>query len=389
MLIYNVRIVTMTDKDIEKGYIDIKEGKIADLGEMSQLSYTPGENDINANGMTAYPGFIDCHTHIGVWEDGLGFEGDDGNEETDPATPQLRAVDMINPMDRCFTEGAMAGVTTVISGMGSANPIGGTFVAMKTAGSKRIDKRIIMDPCCVKFALGENPKTVYKDKDTAPITRMATAAIIREQLYKAKRYLEDMIEYEASLNADEDADRPEYDAKCEALIPLLKREIPAHFHCHRADDIFTAVRIAKEFNLKYVLIHATESHLIADELKEDNPDIVIGPILCDRSKPELKNHTIKTGGILNAEGLKFAICTDHPVVPEQYLSLSAALCVKGGLDYKEALKAITIYPAEIAGISHRVGTIEKGKDGDIVLFKDDPLSALSQPCMVFIEGKRV
>ena len=237
MYIYNANVITMAEKNYENGFILIENDKIKAVGDMSQLKdFSPSDSDIDAKGRTAYPGFVDAHTHIGAWEDGLAFEGDDGNEDTDPSTPNLRAIDMINPLDHCFEEAAQAGVTSVVCGMGSANPIGGTFLAMKTAGSKRIDKRIIKNPVAVKFALGENPKNVYKDKDTAPVTRMATAAIIREQLFKARRYLDDMIDYESSAGTDDEGDRPEYDAKCEALMPLLKHEIPAHFHAHRADD---------------------------------------------------------------------------------------------------------------------------------------------------------
>ena len=294
---------------------------------------------------------------------------------------------MINPMDRCFSEAAKAGVTAVISGMGSANAIGGTFLAMKTAGGKNIDKRVFKNPVAMKFALGENPKSVYKDKDSAPITRMATVAIIREQLYKAKRYLSDMEEYERLKGTEDEVDKPDYDAKCEALIPLLKKEIPAHFHCHRADDIFTAIRISKEFQLNYVLIHCTEGHLIADELKEENAVAVVGPVLCDRSKPELKEHTIETASALYRAGVKFAICNDHPVVPQQYLPLSAALAVRGGLSEDEAIKAITINAAEIGGIADRVGSIEKGKDADLVIYSENPLSAVAVPDMVIIDGK--
>ncbi len=386
MILYNARIVTMSGENIENGFIEIRDGKIYNLGGMENM---PKQTDEYTDlcGKTVYPGFIDIHSHIGVWEDGLGFEGDDGNEETDPATPHLRAIDMINPLDRCFTEAAKAGITSVISGMGSANAIGGTFLAMKTAGSKNIDKRIIKNPVAMKFALGENPKSVYKDKDTAPITRMATAAIIRENLYKAKRYLSDMEEYERLQGTDDEVDMPDYDAKCEALIPLLKKEIPAHFHCHRADDIFTAIRISKEFDIDYVLIHCTEGHLIADELKEENAVAVVGPILCDRSKPELRNHTIETASALSEAGIKIAICNDHPVVPQQYLPLSAALAVRGGLSEEEALKAITINAAEIGGIADRTGSIAVGKDADLVVFEGDPLSAVNEPYMVVIDGK--
>lgn len=386
MILYNARIVTMTGENIENGFIEIRDGKIYSLGGMENM---PKQTDeyTDLDGKTVYPGFIDIHSHIGVWEDGLGFEGDDGNEETDPSTPHLRAVDMINPLDRCFIEAAKAGITSVISGMGSANAIGGTFLAMKTAGSKNIDKRIIKNPVAMKFALGENPKSVYKDKDTAPVTRMATVAIIREQLYKAKRYLSDMEEYQRLQGTDDEVDMPDYDAKCEALIPLLKKDIPAHFHCHRADDIFTAIRISKEFGIDYVLIHCTEGHLIAEELKEENAVAVVGPVLCDRSKPELRNHTIETASALYKAGVKIAICNDHPVVPQQYLPLSAALTVRGGLSVEEALKAITINAAEIGGIADRVGSIAVGKDADLVVFEGDPLSAVNEPYMVIIDGK--
>lgn len=389
MLIYNAKIATMAGKTIDNGYIEIKDGKISDLGEMSALKAAISDSDYNADNSTVYPGFIDCHTHIGAFEDGLGFEGDDGNEISDPSTPNLRAIDMINPTDRCFTEAACAGVTTVVSGMGSANPIGGAFLAMKTYGARRIDKRVIKPTVSIKFALGENPKSVYKDKDTAPSTRMATAAIIREQLYKAKRYLEEINKHEETVGTDDETDLPDYDAKCEALLPLLRKEIPAHIHCHREDDIFTAVRLAKEFDINYVLIHATEGYLSAEELSELGAKLVIGPVLTDRSKPELRNLDIKAAGVLNKAGVPFAICTDHPVIPQQYLPLSAAIAVRGGLDEETALKAITITAAEIAGLSDRVGSIEVGKDADLVVFDGNPLEVTNTPKAVFVDGNRI
>ena len=384
ILIKNVTILTMDDENSRFfGWVLLKNGKTDALGE----GEPPACSEVlDGEGGVLTPGLIDIHSHIGLYEDGLGFEGADGNEDTDPATPHLRALDGVNPFDRSFREALEAGVTAAAVSPGSANPIGGTFLAMKTAGSKRIDKRIIKNPVAVKFALGENPKNVYKDKDTAPVTRMATAAIIREQLYKAKRYLDDMIDYESSVGTDDEGDRPEYDAKCEALMPLLKHEIPAHFHAHRADDIFTAIRLAKEFDIDYVIIHATEGHLIADELLEDNARTIVGPVISERCKPELRNHTIETAGILNKAGVPMCICTDHPVVPEQYLPLSAGLAVRGGLDRDEALKAITIYPAQITGIADRVGSIEVGKDADIVIFSGDPLSVCDTPDMVIVNG---
>ncbi len=389
MLIYNADIFTAEGENIKDGYIMIEGDKISAVGKMSELTLSPAEGDINARGLTAYPGFVDCHCHIGAWEDGLGFEGDDGNEENDPSSPNLRALDMINPTDRCFDEAAYAGVTAVITGMGSANPLGGTFLAMKTYGSPRIDDRVIKQPLSVKFALGENPKSVYKDKDCAPTTRMATAAIIREQLSKAKRYAEDTDKWLGSIGTDDELDRPDYDAKCEALLPLIRKEIPAHIHAHRADDIFTAIRLCREFDIDGVLIHATEGHLIADELAKDGYPAVVGPIICDRSKPELKNQTIQNAAILSRAGVPICICTDHPVVPEQYLPLSAAIAVRGGLDKTEAIKAITIYPARIARIDDRVGSIKAGKDADILLFDGDPLDVRVTPHTVIIDGKKV
>lgn len=385
MKLYNAKIYTMNCNDTvyENGYVEITDGKITSVGEAENI--TPNSDDIDLKGMCLYPGFIDAHCHVGVWEDGLGFEGSDGNEETDPCTPHLRAVDMINPLDFCFEEAAKAGVTSVASGVGSANPVGGSFLAMKTAGSKQIDKRIIKNPIGIKFALGENPKTVYEGKNQQPNTRMATAAIIREQLFKAKRYLKDT--EEAANDTSDEISPPDFDMKCEALIPLLNKQIKAHFHCHRADDIFTAIRIAEEFSLDYVLIHATEGAIIADELAQKPIQAVVGPILCDRSKPELKNLTIKTSSVLNENNIKFAICTDHPVTPIQYLGVSAGLAVKGGLPYYQALKAITANAAEILGISQRIGSVEIGKDADLCCFAGNPLEVMSAPSLVMIDGK--
>lgn len=344
----------------------------------------PEEETVDLEGAHVYPGFIDAHTHIGMWEDGLTFEGDDGNEETDPVQPHLRAIDAVNPMDRCFSEAVDAGITTVLTGPGSANPIGGQFAALKTFG-KRVDKMIVRAPVAMKMALGENPKNVYHDKNQSPSTRMATAALIRDQLMKAKRY------EEAVLRAEEDSeiDPPEYDSKCEALLPVLRGEVKVHFHAHRADDIFTAMRIASEFSLDYVIVHGTEGALIADELAEEHVRVLSGPLLCDRSKPELRNLTPATPGKLSKAGVPTAIITDHPVVPIQYLPLCAALAVREGMDEEEALAAITCNPAKICGIDDRVGSLEMGKDADFVVFRSNPLLLSSKPEMVYISGKRV
>lgn len=384
MLIVNAKIYTMEDTLIENGYILINDGKIKDIGQMSELICQKGDGAevIDLDGAMVFPGFIDAHCHVGMWEDSTGFEGDDGNEDTDPCTPQLRAIDAVNPLDICFKEALYAGITTVATGPGSSNAIAGQFAALKTCG-KRIEDMLIKEPLAIKFALGENPKTVYHGKNQTPSTRMATAAIIREQLYKAKRYLEDCD------SKVEDEDRPEFDFKCEALRPLLCREIPAHFHAHRADDIFTAIRIAKEFNIRFVLVHGTEGHLIADLLAKENSQILCGPIICDRSKPELKNLTPSGVGILSRAGVLTAITTDHPCVPIQYLTLCAGLAVANGMKWYDAMKSITINPAKILGIDSRVGSLAPGKDADIVVFDDDPLQLSSKPKMVILNGKVV
>lgn len=383
MLIINCKIYTMEDKIIQNGYIYIENKIFKDIGEMENLKIECNEI-LDLKDKSVYPGFIDGHCHLGLWEDSLGFEGDDGNEDTDPITPSLRAIDGINPMDRCFDEALEGGVTTVVTGPGSANPIAGNWTSIKTYGN-RIDNMLVKQNVGMKFALGENPKTVYNGKNQSPITRLAIASLIRETLQKAKNYMKDIEKSER----DQDFEKPEYDIKLEALIPVLKREIKAFFHAHRADDIFTAIRIAEEFNLDYVLIHCTEGHLITEELLEVKANVVTGPILCDRSKPELKNLTPSNPAKLNDKNIEFAICTDHPVIPIQYLALNAGIAVKEGLDYNEALKSITIKPAIINGIDHRVGSIKSGKDADFVVFDNDPLSVYSKPIYVFVNGKQV
>ncbi|MBQ9482655.1 MAG: amidohydrolase [Ruminiclostridium sp.] len=391
MIIYNARIFTASDDDIiENGYIETNGGIITAVGCMDEFSGNLDSGDvIDASGLTVYPAFVDAHCHIGICENGLGFEGDDVNEATDPSTPHLRAVDAINAADLCFSEAARAGIGTAVTGVGSANPVGGSFLAMKTYGSSRIDKLIIKDPVSIKFALGENPKRVYNDRDETPVTRMATVAIIREQLMKARRYMEDLAEYERTKGTDDETSRPDFDIKCEALIPLLKREIKAHFHCHRQDDIFTAIRISKEFSLDYVLIHVTDGHLIADELKDERAQCVIGPLLADRCKPELINQSIGNAAKLHKKGVMFAICTDHPETPIQYLPVTAGIAVRGGLSRDEAIRAITINPARICGIDDRVGSIEPGKDADFTAFRGEVFDITEKPEFVIINGKFV
>ncbi len=383
MLICHAKIHTMEDCDIPNGFIRVKGTSIVEVGE-GEAAKEPQEEIVDLNGADVYPGFVDAHTHLGMWEDALTFEGDDGNEETDPVTPQLRAVDAVNPLDRCFGDALSAGVTTVVTGPGSANPIGGQMLAMKTFG-RRIDDMLVKAPLAVKMALGENPKTVYHGKNETPSTRMATAALIREELYKARRYLQDT----ERAQKDEDADPPEFDMKCESLLPALRREVEVHFHAHRADDIFTAIRIAKEFHLNYVIVHGTEGHLIAEELKLEKARVLSGPFFADRCKPELKNMTPACPGMLARSGVLTAIITDHPVTPIQYLPLCAALAVREGMAREDALKAITINPAKICGLDARVGSIAAGKDADLAVFRSDPLSLEAKPELVMINGKIV
>lgn len=382
----NAYIYTAEGSPIECGYLRTEGKIITDVGDMSSFVSKEGEQITDLCGRSIYPGFIDAHTHLGMWDDGLGFEGDDGNEDSDPVTASLRAIDAINSFDRCFAEAHSSGVTTVVTGPGSANPIGGSMAAIKTTGG-RIDKLIVKFPVSIKMALGENPKTTYHGKDESPVTRMATAGIIREALIKARRYAQDM----DRANEDEDFDLPEFDADCEALLPVIRGELPVHIHAHRRDDIFTAVRIAEEFSLDYVLVHATEGYMCAGDLVECGARIFSGPLLCDRSKPELVNLTPASAGILDKAGIKSAIITDHPETPIQYLAICAGLAVREGMDYDSALRAITINPAEILGIADRVGSIKAGKDADFSIFPRgcDPLTLAAKPDEVYIDGTAV
>ena len=384
MLIINGTVHTMDGLTIPNGYVAVSGDKIAKVGPMEECpSHWEGET-LDAAGGHILPGFIDAHCHLGMFGDAVGFEGDDGNEATDPCTPHLRAIDGVNPLDRCFEEARAAGVTTVLTGPGSANPISGQFAALKTTG-KWVDAMVVKAPVAMKLALGENPKCVYNERHETPVTRMATAAIIRENLRKALEYGEKLEKAEA----DEEEDKPEYDAKLEALLPVVRGELPVHIHAHRADDIATGVRIAKEFGLKCVIVHGTEAHRIPELLEQEEVPVITGPCLGDRSKPELANMTIESPAVLTLQGIKTAICTDHPEVPIQYLPLCAAMAVKGGMLPEAALAAITINPAQIAGIDHRVGSLTPGKDADIVITTGHPINLLSRVRAVFIGGVRV
>ncbi|MDE5947036.1 MAG: amidohydrolase [Oscillospiraceae bacterium] len=389
MKIYNAKIYTMTDNYggiIHNGWIETKGSKIVNI-QSGKPESIEGKDIINAQGGTIYPGFIDAHTHLGIIEDGIDFEGDDCNESSEPFTPHLRALDGINPFDRCFKEARQRGITTVASCPGSANPCGGEIAFIKTDGIF-IDDMTLKNIKGIKFALGENPKRVYGDKSETPMTRLAITAIIREGLYKAKRYMND---YNAYVEDPENFDLPEYDMKCEALMPLLKKEAKAYFHCHRADDICTAIRIANEFDLDLVLIHCTEGYLVTDILKRFNIPVICGPVICDRCKPEMKGLNLKNAYELNKNNILSAVCTDHTVIPIQYLPLSAQACQKDGLSFIEALKSVTVNPALIMGADKSIGSLQIGMDADLQLYRRDqnPLDLLSQPKLVMINGKTI
>lgn len=366
---------------IEDGYIRLVGGKII---EVSPGRYARPEEMLDARGMIVTPGFIDAHCHLGMWEEGLAFEGDDGNEITDPCTPQLRAIDAVNPMDRAFEEALDYGITTVVTGPGSANPIGGELVAMKTAG-RVVDEMVVKAPVGMKFALGENPKSCYNEKSQTPTTRMAVAAIIRGELQKAKRYLED----QKKAEKDEDADPPELDVKCEALVPVLEGKLKAHFHAHRADDICTALRIIREFSLDGVIVHGTEGHLIADTIAAAGVPVLCGPIISTRGKPELRNLDRANAARLLEAGVTVAINTDAPEVPIDLLATEAAVTVAAGVPADQAVALITGNAAKICGIDHQVGRIAPGLDGDILIFDRDPIGLLVKPVHIFLDGKKL
>lgn len=378
MKIYNVKIFTMNKARsvIEKGWVEITEGKITAVCAGTPASFE--DVDIDGGGAALYPGFIDAHTHVGLTTNGVGIESEDFNEESEPCSAQLRVIDAINPFDESFEKARNAGITSVLISPGSMNPVAGDIVAVSTDG-RRIDS-MLLRRVGIKFALGENPKMTYMNRDETPCTRMAIAAIIREALLKAQRYMADK---EA---AESESDLPELDPKSEALIPLLRGELKAHFHCHRADDIFTALRISREFGLDYVLIHCTDGHLIAGELALENASAVVGPIICDPCKPELANITPKNAGLLAQHGVKTAICTDHSETPIEYLPLTVGIAVKNGMTFMQALEAVTINAAEIGGIDDLAGSIEAGKRADMVIFDGSPFEVMSEPKLVMING---
>lgn len=355
-------------------------GKIAAIG--TDLTAPADAEIFDADGLDVYPGFVDAHTHIGLDGYGIGYEGCDYNEMNDIWTPQLRAIDGINPRDPSLAIARKAGVTCVCTGPGSANVLGGTFLAMKTVGD-RIDNMIVKDPVAMKCAFGENPKRCYRDKCDS--TRMSTAAFLRGALMQAKDYGA----RKQAANGDV-TKMPTYNQKLEALLPVLAREIPLKAHAHQANDIFTALRIAHEFGLRITLEHVTEGHLIVGELaKEKDVPMAVGPSLTHASKFELQNKSWATPGVLAKAGCHVSIITDNSVIPQQYLPLCAGMAVKAGMDEFDALKAITINPAEHIGVADRVGTLEVGKDADVVITNGCPFEVMTEVKAVFIDGVRI
>lgn len=381
LAIINGHIKTMAGKEFAKGTILVENGKIVAIGD--NIPLPPGAEVIDAAGNLVLPGFIDAHCHIGIFNESVGWEGEDGNEMTDPVTPHMRAIDGIYPEDQAFQDAREAGITTVGTGPGSGNVIGGEFVAMKTAGTV-IDKMVLKTPTGLKCAFGENPKRVYGTQKKLPSTRMGTAAVMREALVKAQNYMKKL-----EKSKDDPEKEPERDLRLENLVKVLKKEIPLRAHAHRADDILTAIRIAEEFGVNIVIEHCTEGHRIIDELKAHNVAAVVGPSLSNRAKVELKDRTFKTPGILAKAGIKVAIMTDAPVIPIEYLPICAGLAVKHGMDEEEALKAITINAAEITGVADRVGSLEVGKDADIVIMDGSPFEIKSHVLYTIIDGKVV
>jgi imidazolonepropionase-like amidohydrolase len=380
ILIKNGKVITMAGKTYDNGCVLIESGKIVKVSD--NINETNDMKVIDVNGGWIMPGIIEAHCHIGLSEEGIRFEGDDINEATNPITAHLRAIDAINPLDEGFKDAIAGGITSVMTGQGSANVCGGKFVFMKTSGDC-VDDMIVKTEAAMKVAFGENPKRVYSSKQVSPSTRMATAAILREALTKALNYKN---KKEEAIKKEEYFD---IDLKQECFIDVLDKKIPLKAHAHRADDILTAIRIAKEFDLNMTLDHCTEGHLIPDYIKKSGFSAIVGPSLTNKSKVELRNRTFKTAGILNKNGVQVAITTDHPVIPIQYLPICAGFAAKEGLDIEEGLKAITINAAKICGVEERLGSIEVGKDADIAIFTGNPMEVFTETLYTIINGKIV
>ena len=374
----------MAGPDIEDGCIHIENGKIAEIGRRDEIKIHPADCEpvIQATEGVIMPGLIEAHCHMGITEEKKGMEGDDCNETVNPLTPYLRAIDAVNTMDAAFDDAVRAGITAVMIGPGSSNVAGGQFAFLKTKG-RRVDDLVVKAPAAMKVAFGENPKVNYSGQGKSPSTRMAIAGMLREELTRASQYARN------KKKALDDGENFEEDFCLECWLPVLRREIPLKAHVHRVDDIFTAIRIAREFNLKMTLDHCSEGHLIADELAKEGFPAIVGPDLASRSKIEVQNMAFKTAGVLNRAGVMTAITTDHPVSLIQSLPLCAGLAVKSGLPMDEGFKSITIYPAIICGVADRVGSLEVGKDADIAVFSGNPMEVFTETLYTIIDGQIV
>ena len=373
--IINGEIETMAGRTIPGGTVLIDGGRIAAVGK--DVPIPEGAQRVDAGGRLVLPGMIDAHSHIGMWEECVGFEGADGNELTDPITPHMRAIDGIYPMEQPFADACRCGVTAAATGPGSTNVIGGQFAAVKLAG-RCIDDMVIRAPLAMKCALGENPKTYYNAKNMAPITRMGIAALLREALFHARQYLEQQ---------KSGGTPPDFQYEC--YRDLFEGKIPLKAHVHRADDIFTAIRIAKEFGLGLTLDHCTEGHLVADAIAESGFPAIVGPSLASRSKIEVEQSDFHTPGVLHKAGVLIALTTDHPVTRIQYLPLCAALAAKEGLGEEAALRAVTIDAARICRVDDRLGSLRVGKDADLAIFDGSPLVIASRVRATVVGGRVV
>lgn len=379
ILIKNGKVYTMSDEGIlDGGQVLIKEGIIAGTGY--NLEFPEDTEVIDAKGGYVMPGIIDAHCHIGIFETAIGMAGIDGNEIADPVTPELRAIDGIYPLDKEFAHAVAHGVTCVATGPGSANPIAGQFTAMKTVG-KTINAMVIKEPLAIKMAFGENPKNVHGAKDKSPVTRMATASLIRTWLYKAKEYT---YKKDRAKKRDDYDKMPPFDLKLEALELVIRGKIPIKAHAHRADDIMTALRIAEEFDVDITLDHCSEGHLIAEELAQYGKGVILGPLIEFPKKPEVTNQCAEAAAILYKAGLKVAIMSDLPATHVGHLPIAVGMCMKAGLPEIEAFKSITINAAEILNLEDRIGSLEKGKDGDVVVFSGHPFKDMMSKCILSI-----
>jgi len=378
-LIHNGLIHDAVQAEPFVGDILIEDGKIAAIGP--ELAAPEGAQAVDASGMNIYPGLVEAHGHIGLDGWAVGYEGQDYNEYNEPVTPQLRAIDAINPFDESLKDAVQGGVTTLCTGPGSSNVLGGTFAAFKPVGTC-IDDMCLLPQAAMKCAFGENPKRCYREKGIS--SRMSTAAKLREMLFKAREY---MLKLDA---AGDDASKwPAFDIRLEALLPVMRGDIPLKAHAHQANDILTALRIAREFGVKLTLEHVTEGALIADELARADVPLAIGPTFGQPSKIELKNKSWRTPAILNAAGCQVSIITDSPVTQQSHLRFCAAMAIESGLPPFDALKAITINPARHIGVQDRVGSLEMGKDADLVLTDGSLFSLQTRILATYIDGECV